>query len=339
VLIPLYNGGLISGYVDQAHAYVKAAQQGDEMARQQVIFQVVQDYQGVHTARAYIKVAQQALDAADANVKMTQNLLKEGVVVRSDLLFAKVNQAEVKTRLQEAQHAAASSIDQLHLLLGMPLEMALEVGKDFMPPPVEGELGKLQAESGNSNPGINALRHQIEAAGAGVQVAHADAYPHLNAMLRQDWNAPTLQQSATSYTAAVVLSWKMFDFGATRGAVDRAEATRTELQSRLHQAEEGVRYKVADFWRGAAEAEERVKARSVALTQAEEAQRLVQKRFENGVAVMVEVLSALAQTDKTRADLVAANYQLVVERTACVLRWAGSMRDSFELRKSESRVG
>jgi outer membrane protein len=320
---------MISGYIDQAHAYVKAAQEGDQAAQQQVIFRVIQAYQGVHTARAYVKVAKQAQSAAEAYVKTTQNLLHEGVVVRSDLLFAQVNLADVKVKLEEARRAEANALDQLHLLLGMPLDAPLEIGPDYLPGALPDNMTKLQADAVETNPGILALRNQLGGAAAGVNVARADYYPHLNAMVRQDWNAPTFRQSAPSYTVGGVLSWQLLDFGVTRGAVGRAEAARAELQAKLKQAEDGVRYQVADAMRGAAEAQSRVDARTVAVAQAEEAQRLVEKRYQNGVTTMVEVLAVQAQLDKTRADEVAAHYQLTVQRTA--LRLAVGKLNSDQL--------
>ncbi len=301
--IPIYNGGLISGYVDQAHAYVKAAQKGDQVARQQLIFQVIQAYQGVHTAHAYVAVAQQAQAASEAYVKTTHNLLQQGLVVRSDLLFAQVNLQNVKVNLEEARRGEAAAIDQLHLLLGMSLDEKLEIGSDYRPPALTDSVAKLQEEALASNPGLLAMRHQIDGAAAGVKVASADYYPHFNAMVRQDWNSPTFQQQvAPSYTIAGVLTWQIFDMGVTRGAVGRAEAARTELHAKLKKAEDWIRFQVADAWRGAAEAESRVNARTAAVTQSEEAQRLVAKRYENGVTTMVEVLSAQAQLDKARAE-------------------------------------
>jgi outer membrane protein len=327
--IPLYNGGMISGYVDQAHAYVKAAQEGNLAARQQVIFHVIQAYQGVHTARAYVNVAQQAEAAAEAYVKTTQNLLNEGVVVRSDLLFAQVNLANVRVNLEEARRSEAAAMDQLHLLLGMPLDQKLEIGPDFTPSALGGSIASLQDEAVATNPGLLAMRNQLDAARAGVKVASADYYPHINAMVRKDWNAPTFHQMASSYTIAGVLSWNIFDMGVTRGAVGRAEASRAELQARLGQAEEGLRAQVADAWRGSAEAESRVSARADAVAHAEEAQRLVAKRYENGVTTMVEVLAAQAQLDKARAEEVAAHYQLTLQRSA--LRLAVGKLDSDQL--------
>ncbi|MGC2165707.1 MAG: TolC family protein [Gallionella sp.] len=327
--IPLYNGGLISGYVDQAHAYVKAAQEGDQAARQQVTFHVIQAYQGAHAAHSYVVVAKKAYAAAEAYVETTQNLLNEGVVVRSDLLFAQLNLANVAVNLEEAQRAEAGAIDQLHLLLGMPLDEKLEIGPDYEPPSLAGSVAQLQDEAVAGNPGLLAMRHQLNAADASVNVARADYYPHFNAMIRQDWNAPTIQQGSSSYTIAGVLSWQIFDMGVTRGAVGRADASRAELQTRLRQAEEGVRFQVVDAWRGAIEAESRVAAKTRAVAQAEEAQRLVTKRYENGVTTMVEVLTAQAQLDKARAEEVAAHYQLTVQRSA--LRMAVGNLNSEQL--------
>ncbi len=317
--IPLYNGGLISGYIDQAHSFVKAAQSGDRAARQQVVFRVIQAYQGVHAAQSYVKVAEQAVATAEAFVKTTRNLMNQGIVVRSDLLFAEVNLSDMKVKLEEAKRAEAAAMDQLHLLLGMSLDEPLEIGPDYLPGPVKGNIVQLQNDAAAINPGINALRSQIAAAKDGVNVARADLYPHFNAVVRQDWNAPTLQQTAPSYTLAGVLSWQVLDFGVIKGAVGRAEAARMELEAKLKAAEDGVRFHVADAWRGAQEAESRVNARTDAVAQAEEAERLIAKRYENGVTTMVEVMAAETQLDKARADQVAARYQLTVQRSALLL--------------------
>jgi outer membrane protein TolC len=50
------------------------------------------------------------------------------------------------------------------------------------------------------------------------------------------------------------------------------------------------------------------------VAQATEALSLVEKRYKNGVAAIVELLSARAQLDKAKADQVAAHYDLAVQR-------------------------
>lgn len=314
--LPLYTGGMIEGYIEQAQAYIKAAQQGDQSARQQVVFQVLQAYEGVHAARAYVNVAQQGEIAAASYVKTIDSLLKQGVVVKSDLLSARIHLEDVRVKLARAQNAEAAALDQLHMLLGLPLSQPLDVGPQVTPAPLPGKLDELRQQALGDNPGLNAMRNQLQAAQANVKVAKAGLYPQVGLMARQDWNDKNAGFSAGSYTLGGMLSWNVFDGGTVRGAVDRAAAGKAELAARLQQAESGVAFQLNDAWRKSAEAERRVALRELAATHAEEALGLVEKRYNNGVTTITELLAARAQLDNARADVVAAKYDLAIQRAA-----------------------
>lgn len=312
--LPLYTGGLIEGYVAQAQSYVKAAQNGDQYARQQVIFHVLQAYEGTHAARAYVEVAKQGEIAAQAYVKTIDSLVKQGVVVKSDLLTARINLENVRVQLMQAQNAAASALEQLHLLLGLPLSEPLDIGARVLPAPLPGQLAQWREQALADQPGINAMRQQVAAASANVQVAKAGYYPQIGVLLRQDWNNKNIGLNASSYTVGAMLTWNAFDGGVTHAAVDRAAAARAELAARLQEAESGVAFQVGDASRKADEAQKRVAVHELSVAQATEALSLVEKRYQNGVAAIVELLSARAQLDKAKADQVAAQYDLAVQR-------------------------
>ncbi|MGB9669957.1 MAG: TolC family protein [Halothiobacillaceae bacterium] len=314
VLVPVYNGGMVESYVRQARAYTRAAQAGDAHARQMLIKNVLMAYQGVHTARAYVKVGEQAQAAAEEYVRITERMQQQGMVVKSDVLTARVHLDDVKLQLARARNAEAAALDQLHLLLGMPLEAPLDVGPELAPLPLQGELPELQQKAKDGHPALQAMRHQLEGVTANVDVARAGLLPQFNVMLRQDWNDQALGFESSSYTVAGVLSWNAFDAGGTSAAVDRAQAARIETAAKLRQAEEGIQFQVREALRKSREADKAVAARELAVEQADEAQRLVKKRYENGLATMVELLAAQTQLDKAQADLVAARYEQVVQR-------------------------
>lgn len=314
LLVPVYNGGMVQSYVDTAKAYVRATQSGDRHARQQLVKHVLMAYQGVHTARAYIKVTKEAELAAAEYVRITENLHKQGMAVKSDVLSAKVNLEEVRIKVTEARNAEAAALDQLHLLLGKPLEEPLDVGAQVLPGMLDGTDIELRSRARENHAGLQAMRHQVDAAGAQVNVARAGKKPQFNVMVKQDWNSDSVSFDAGSYTVAGVLSWTAFDGGSSNAGIDRAEAQRGELVAKLRQAEDGVGYQVTEAKRKALEAEARIAARGVAVEQATEAQRLVKKRYENGVGTLIELLAAQAQLDKARADQIAAQYDLAVNR-------------------------
>ncbi len=314
LLVPVYNGGMVQSYVDTAKAYVRAAQSGDRAARQQLAKHVLMAYQGVHAARAYIKLADEAKAAAEEYVRMTEKLHKQGMVVKSDVLSAKANLEEVKVKGVEARNAEKSALNQLALLMGKSLDEPLDVGASVNPKLLAGSATDLRAQALNDHAGLRALRSQVEGAAAQVSAARAGKKPQFNVMLRQDWNDKNLGLDASSYTVAGVLSWTAFDGGTTNAAIDRAEAQRSELAAKLRQAEDGIGYQVTEAQRKALESEEKIAAREAVQEQAREAQRLVKKRYENGMGTLIELLGAQAQLDKANADLVTAQYELAVNR-------------------------
>lgn len=314
LLVPVYNGGMVQSYVDTAKAYVRAAQSGDEVARQQLAKHVLMAYQGVHTARSYIKLAAEARVAAEEYVRISDKLHKQGMAVKSDVLSAKVNLEDVKVKGVEAKNAEAAALNQLALLMGKSLDDPLDVGAPVTPEMLAGSPADLRAQALNEHAGLRALRNQVEGAGAQVGAARAGKKPQFNVMLRQDWNDENLGLDASSYTVAGVLSWSAFDGGVNNANIDRAAAQRAELVAKLRQAEEGIGYQVTDARRKALEAEEKIVAREAGVEQAMEAQRLVKKRYENSMATLIELLGAQAQLDKANADLVAARYELAVNR-------------------------
>lgn len=311
---PVYTGGLVQSQVSQARALVQAAHSGDAAARQQLVLQVLKRYQGVHSARAQVRVAEQAVAAAEEYVRVARRLHEQGLAVKSDVLTARVHLEEARVRLAEAKNAAASALDQLKLLLGRPLDEPLEVGEPVLPRLLPGGEQELRRQALDRHASLISLRHQLQAAAAQVEAARAGKRPQVSVLLRQDWNDKTIGLDASSQTIAGVLTWTAFDGGASGAGVERAEAGRRELAARLRQAEDGIALQVADARRRAMEAEERVSAREFAVQQAEEAQRLIRRRYENGLATIVELLTAQTQLDGARAGLVAAQYELAVQR-------------------------
>jgi outer membrane protein TolC len=314
VLAPLYTGGQLTAQADQAKAAARAARQGDAAFRQQLIRQVAEAYQGVHTARTYIKVAEESVATASEYVRVTEAMLKQGMAVKSDVLSARVNLEDAKLRVVEARRREAGALDQLKMLMGRPLGDALEIAAANSTAMPEGDEAALLERARAGHPGLLALREQVEAARAQVRGARAGKRPQVNLMARQDWNDDSLGLSASSYTVAGVLSWTAFDGGVAQAGIDRAGAGQAEAEARLRQAENGILFQVRDARRQTQEAEVRLSARQAAVADADEAQRLTRKRYENGLATLADLLAVQAQLDKARADLVAARHDQEVGR-------------------------
>ncbi len=309
ILLPVWNGGKITAYQNQARAMIQASQYGDEAVQQFLTFSVYQAYEGVHTARSYIAVAKKAVTASESYVRTTKHLVAQGVVVRSELLTAEVSLSKAKISLEQAMNKEMIALDGLRMLMNMDANAPLEIGpKHIIELPVK-TLEGLTALAISQNPKLDAKRHEAQSATNSIAVVRADKYPSFNLMARNDWHDDSLGLNSSSYTIAAVASWKITDFGATDSAVDRANAAANAKKSALRSKENKIKLDVLTAWRNLQLNKKLAKSQKATIEQASEAQRLVARRYESGVATMTEVLNSQVMLDKVRADLVNTEFQ------------------------------
>jgi outer membrane protein TolC len=73
-----------------------------------------------------------------------------------------------------------------------------------------------------------------------------------------------------------------------------------------------VGYEVREAWLRRIEAEKRLAVSRSAVVSAEEATRLLSRRFENGLATMLELLDAQTALNQARANLVESENNLLL---------------------------
>lgn len=324
VMLPIWNGGRVSSYQEQAKAMIQAAQHGDEAVKQVLTFNVYQAYEGVYTAKAFVNVANQAVKAAQSYVETTENMVQQGIVVKSELLSANVHLSQALTSLERAQTQELIAKDNLRSLMNLDANADLSVGPRVDIALPADTLTEMTGMALHANPQLEATREAARSSRAAVDASRADRYPSFNVMARGDTHDQNLGVSSSSYTVAGIMSWKLTDFGVTSSKIDRANALANEKNATLQSKENQTRLQVLKAWRTLKVAEKQSESNRLAVEQAEEAQKLIMKRYKNGVATMTEVLASQAQLDKSRADLVRSRYEINIQKATLRLA-TGSM--------------
>lgn len=325
VMVPVWNGGKIGYYQDQARAMIRAAQEGDQATQQFLIFNVYKAYEAVHAARAYISVAEQAKKTADEFVRTTRNLVEQGVIVRSEYLSAKVNQSNAEVALMKAQTQEQMALDGLKVLMAMNMDADLDIADQIDMGINQESASEILQSAMQSNPELQALREQVAAELEAVNVEKSAKLPSFNVMLRQDWNDESIGLDSSSYTVAGVASWTITDFGLTDNSIAMARAASAQKKAELQARESEVRLSVYEAWRNLKVAQQQVRSNSLAVEQATKALELIKRRFESGVATITEVLVSQTQLDKANAEWVTAKYEVKVQKAKLRLL-AGMMK-------------
>jgi outer membrane protein TolC len=289
---------------------------------------VTRAYYGAVLAAELVRTLETGLAAAQGHVRQAAAMAEQGMVTRSDALLAQVKAGEVETQLIEARGAASMARLQLAVLAGAPGDTAFALPVAL---PSSGRIAALdtlmrQLASSPAAAGSSASiagRADVRAAEAGLAAARADVrrarslwLPRLNAMARYDWNSVDAPfDGRENWSVGVVASWTPFagasQLAELRGTGGRAAIARAQAEAARAQAELDVAAQ-ANAWTVALE---RLRIADEAVEQSVEAHRIVTRKYEGGLAAVVELLGASATETEARLRQAQARYEAIV-RTA-----------------------
>ncbi len=280
-----------------------------EWAGSGVQLDVIASYYGAVLAREKELVISAAEAAGQAHVRRADAALRNGVVTRSDLLLAQVRLGEIETQRLGAGADADLARRRLALMLGLPGD-TLGVLPSAIPSAVA--LESLAAPDG--------ARADLEAIGALADAASHEAVrrgyallPRLNGFGRYEWHdATTPLAGRPMWTVGVMATWSPFSGGtelaARREAQANVSAARAGLDAARAQAD--MELLAAERSVQVAAQSQRIAARSVA--QAAEAHRIVERKYDGGLATVAELLDAQATDLSVRLAEAKSRYDLIL---------------------------
>ena len=327
-----YQGGaVIEQPIFNADAWVgrRAATSGLEASRANAQWtrigtrvDVIRAYYGATLAREKTATLEAASRAANAHVRQAEAMVRQGLATRSDALLASVGAGEVDAQLADADAEARTAIRQLAVALGQ--------GRSFLPVlpeslPTAGRIRAVvlaatedaAAAAGSEREEVD--RADVEAARHGLDAARLDALrarslylPRLNSFARYDWNSATrLYAGMPSWTVGVMASWSLFA-GASEIAERQATAGRVDAaRAMADAADESAALEAEQTQNELQAALARLDIAERSVQQSAEAHRIVTRKYEGGLATVVELLDAAAVETQSALRYSAARYAVI----------------------------
>jgi outer membrane protein len=309
VVQPVWSGGKEYLGVKQAKLAREAATQDRNRTRQETVFNVVKAYYGVLLAREYRVVALRSLETSAANVKLAEARFKAGAVLQSDLLRARVQEAEVKEMVTRAESGVTVALANLNYTMGVPQQAEYDPAGTLASKESEGDLDALTNEALQLRPDLMSLDSNRKNAEAGVSQARTDYSPTVSLMGQTDWNSGRLAgDDAKSWAVMAVLQWNLFDGLVTSSNVRQAAASAGRMRALEDQMKAAVQLQVKQAFYELQASRDRIAATSSSVQEAEEGLRIVQKRYEVGMTNFVDVLGAESALIRARTNALQALY-------------------------------
>jgi len=296
---PLLNA---DGIYERKAAYAKmqAYQLQTERTKEYIQLEVSKAYMQLQLAYKAVTVLTKAKNTAEANLRLTENYFKQGLVQKTDVLNVQIRVNDVANQLQYAKSNIQNASDYLGLLLN-------EDAKNKIYKPAEELENKISitsitAEVPENRKDIHAMALSTSAYQKMYLSGKMNFLPRLNAFGSYEMYDQTLfGTKANGYVIGAQLSWNVFDGYKSIGKVAKAKADYQKAALETEQYKKQSQLEVNKTNRQLLDAENKVKLSQLAFEQSQEAYRIRQNRFAQGLEKTTDLL--LSETQMTQKEL------------------------------------
>jgi outer membrane protein len=301
-----------------AKSQVRAAAEGAESSREQILLNVEANYLATLQAQAVLRVATQTVDSRKLLVEQVTTLAKNQLKSDLDVSFAEVSMEQAELFLQKSQGDADSSMAALGAALGRRDTGDIALSDDNQPVVPPPELAVLVDLALKQRPDLLNLQFQRDAA-VSAAAAEKDAnYPTLAAVgvlgnaFAEDSHLPDRYAAAGVQLSVPILA----------GGADIARQHEAEIRARvsseeLREAEDNVVLNVRLALVAAQMAYQRLSTTRQLLKHATQSFDLAQARYKAGSSSIVELSDA--QLNQTSAAISYANAEYDTRIQSAVL--------------------
>ncbi len=291
---PLFQAG--EAYLGYQQAQLQREMAGALVlsARQHLLFQVTQAYFGLQLAQGKLAVVTQARDTAAVHLKLAEGRFEAGSVVRADVLSAQVNLARLTQEVMTAQSQVEIGQSALGTVLGVP-----EAGSRPLataprePAPLPPRLKDLQEGAGQTRPDLKHLTLAAQVAQQEFTKSRLGYLPRVKVVAEYEVDQRRLfGSSGDSYTILAVMNFNLFNGLADLARMRESRAKQAQAQEFKQELEDRIRHQVKEAVLHLKTAHERLKVAKVAVDQAREGLRLIRLRYQEGLTILVELLTA-----------------------------------------------
>lgn len=306
LMVPVYSGGKASARLESARALLRAAHQGDESARMQLAYSVLEAYEGVLAANKIIRIARENVQAAVIYRNTTQALFKQSVVIESDLLLADNYLRAAKTSLFSARIQVQNHLDEFQTLIGR--QRAFVPGKPVNFPATKKKIGSLLHDATRNNAQLRAIKSTIEASRANINAAKSTGKPQVNLQLRQDWNGNSIGSGLPSNLIALGVDWQLFSSGEQSGAVNKAVAELKKASFQFDDALNSLRLSIIQAKRAEELATIEYESNQANTTQGRNIVNALKKRYGRGLIPLGSVLESQMKLTQAQSQSIQSQY-------------------------------
>jgi outer membrane protein len=313
-----FNGGADIANVKKSQVNLKIQEETLRARKLDVEFEAKRLYYGLLLAYDTERIAQDLVDQAEAHYGDVKDKFDQGTTSRFDLLQSAVSVSLHIPELVKAQKSIELVMAELNKLLSIPVYNPVRLRGHLVYSPISIREGEFLKEAYVNRPEMILKSLGIDMQKWSIEMARAGRRPQVSADLdlyyRGDRVGDMFNSRHDNWFTGVTVSIPVFDGFSTKAKVDEAKARYAqaglEKENVADQTTVDIRRACLDL----KQAEAIIVSQRDSVIQAEEALRISETRYDNGVGTNLDVLDSMVSLSQVEKNLASGIYDYIMAK-------------------------
>lgn len=293
----------------EANKRLESAQARSDWSRETAGFAAFQAYLGVQGALANLQAVNSSEQEASELLRLAGERYDAGIGLKAEQLRAQVFRSEAERRTLTARNNLIIAQRRLALAIGAEegeIEISAPLDSAFFTPEVSAIVPSERAD-------LQAFALDVESLAIAAKRSQAAYLPRLdlNASYGLHHESSPFGVDGQAWRLGAALNWELFDGFRRAASSARVSAEKAAAVAELSDARREQTFRRGEVALRITEARTQKESAAQGLAAAVESQRLLQQRYESGLADLVDLLSTQSALDQARTLLVTADIQLL----------------------------
>lgn len=314
----LFNGAVFIG-VGAANIYSRLARDLYQAKQVETVTKVRKAYYGALLAHEALDLMRSSLQNAEGNLRNVRVMLKQGIVSEYDELRASVGVENVRPMVIQSETNFNLSLDNLRNTIGVTNKEEFVLTDSLAFQSIDDEiLRRAETLVLELNPGLSAVKRQIELNGAVVNAERSNYLPTIAAFGSYQYQAAknefnfSMNDFYKGSNVGLSLSLSLFQGFQTYARVEQAQLEERKSEEQRVSLERTLQTGLHSILGNLQQARKRVEAQGKTVEMAERGYKIVTTRFLNNAATQLEVNDAQLALTQARVNRVQAIYDYLV---------------------------
>lgn len=324
VAMPLFNGNKINYSIKVNEYLLKAAELDANANKNELILNTIQAYTNLYKCTISLKLIKENKTQASKRLKDIEQLYKNNIVSRNDLLKAQLQVQQVELQQLEVSSELELSKINMNLLLGLASTTPLDVDSNY--------TNQLQIDQLTINsidywenlvmqerPELLSLNNRIEASKKNIQILKSDNYPSFalsGGYIYADIN--NFLGISNALNGGIAMRYSISSLWKGSEKITQAKSKTMELELMKSQLSDQVKLQVNKSFQQFVVAKQKINVFRNSIQQVSENYKIVESKYKNNLATVQELLDAdvlqfqaKVQYEFAKADATIAYYHLL----------------------------